>query len=170
VVVEWDAREMGAAARGRGERERGRERGETTFFVDKPEVRSFSRRGRRNSVDQGRLAKGTIVCILCLQGHDRGLLPFNQALLERRRKEKSEMTVSSKKKKRKRKEKGKKGKRKKKKVKESKKASSIRVSTTRAEGWCHCRPFNQSFLRTREKGKDEERQRQRQNKKSGRKR
>jgi hypothetical protein len=47
--------------------------------------------------------------------------------------------------------------------------SSIQVSTKRVEGWCHGRPFNQTFLRTRKKRKVEERQRQRQNKKSGRK-
>ncbi len=50
MVVEWDAREMGAAARREGgKKERGTRgtlrREENIFFVDKPEVRSFSRRG-----------------------------------------------------------------------------------------------------------------------------
>ena len=42
--------------------------------------------GEEEFSDQDRLAKGTIVCILCLQGHYRGLLPFSQERLERRRK------------------------------------------------------------------------------------
>jgi hypothetical protein len=86
VVVEWDAREMGAAARGRGERERGRK---TSFFFLSTNLKFEAfLDGRRSSLDQDRPVKGIIVCIPCLQGHDRGMLPFSQELLETREKKK----------------------------------------------------------------------------------
>jgi hypothetical protein len=69
-------------------REGGRERGTTSIFLSTNLKFEAFLEGRRNSVDQGRLAKGIIVCILCLLWHDRGLLPFNHELLEKEEKKK----------------------------------------------------------------------------------
>ena len=63
MVVEWDAREMGAAARGRGERERLREEKSIYFLSTNLKFEAFLE-GEEEFSDQGRLAKGIIVCIL----------------------------------------------------------------------------------------------------------
>ena len=70
-----------------GRKERGRG-GKKIYFLSTNLKFEASLEGEEEFSDQDRPAKGIIVCILCLSGHDRGLLPFNQELLERRKKSK----------------------------------------------------------------------------------
>ncbi len=65
-----------------------RERRITSIFLSTNLKFEASLEGEEEFSDQDRPAKGTIVCILYLKGHHRGLLPFSQELLERRRRKK----------------------------------------------------------------------------------